>query len=169
MSPPPWEPPPPEDEGDSPPTNLPSLFIHPGQLAASATPRLFATILGTCVSVCLNDPVATVGGINHFLLPYGAGTSASGARYGNVALERLFQEVLQEGARRERLQAKVFGGMNSMHSLALKEDLGASNVSFALEWLARHAIPVVAQDVGGDRGRKLLFSSVDGAAWVKRF
>jgi chemotaxis protein CheD len=145
----------------------PHTFVHSGQVSASAMPHEFSTILGTCVSVCLFDPVAKVGGLNHYLLPYG--TQASGARYGNVAMDRLLQEMLSLGAHRERLQAKVFGGMTASHPTGAPHDIGVSNVSFALEWLAQKAIPVLAQDVGGQRGRKLLFQSQDGSAWVKHF
>jgi len=143
------------------------LFVHPGQVATSATPCHYTTILGTCVSVCLVDPVAAVGGLNHFLLPVGAGASFSGTRYGNLAVERLLRELLALGAQRERLQAKVFGGMTTGRHEGTARDLGANNVNFALEWLEKQAIPVLARDTGGQRGRKLLFHSQDGAAWVK--
>jgi chemotaxis protein CheD len=143
------------------------LFVHPGQVAASASSCHYTTILGTCVSVCLFDPVAVVGGLNHFLLPYGAGASFSGTRYGNVAMERLLHELLALGALRERLQAKVFGGMSSRQHQGSSRDLGAGNVTFALQWLEQHAIPVLARDTGGHHGRKLLFHNQDGSAWVK--
>jgi chemotaxis protein CheD len=151
----------------SEPLQTTGLFVHPGQVVASATPCHYTTILGTCVSVCLIDPVAAVGGLNHYLLPYGAGASFSGTRYGNLAMEHLLREVLTRGAHRERLQAKVFGGMASSQHQDTHRDLGTNNVNFALEWLERHAIPVLARDTGGHRGRKLIFHSQDGAAWVK--
>jgi chemotaxis protein CheD len=143
------------------------LFVHPGQVVASATPCHYTTILGTCVSVCLFDPVAAVGGLNHFLLPYGAGASFSGTRYGNLAMEHLLRELLTRGAHREHLQAKVFGGMTSSQYQDTGRDLGTNNVNFALQWLTEQLIPVLARDTGGLRGRKLLFHSQDGAAWVK--
>lgn len=147
------------------PAETRAFFVHPGQLAASATPRYYTTILGTCVSVCLFDPEAGVGGLNHYLLPYG--TELTGTRYGNVAMARLLRQVLDQGAHREHLRAKVFGGMTSSQPMALHQDLGGSNVALALEWLSATGIPVLARDVGGHRGRKLLFHSQDGAAWVK--
>lgn len=145
----------------------PSLFVHPGQLAASATGHVLTTLLGTCVAVCLFDEGAGVGGLNHYLLPTGGvGGGPSAARYGDVAVERLLQKVLGLGARREWLRAKVFGGMTASHA-ALHWDIGAGNVSFAREWLSTQGIPLVAQDVGGHRGRKLLFDTRGGSAWVK--
>jgi chemotaxis protein CheD len=151
----------------SEPLSTTGFFVHPGQVVASATPCHYSTILGTCVSVCLVDPVAAVGGLNHFLLPYGAGASFTGTRYGNLAMDRLLRELLTLGAQRERLQAKVFGGMESSQHQDTSRDLGTSNVTFALGWLAEHAIPILARDTGGHRGRKLLFHSQDGAAWVR--
>lgn len=154
-------------EGGSGPTAS-VTFVHPGQLIASATGEVLATLLGTCVSVCLFDEEAGVGGLNHYLLPHGGvGEGPSAARYGNVALERLLQAVWRLGARRERLRAKVFGGMAASHT-ALHWDIGASNVCFAREWLDTQGIPRVAEDVGGARGRKLLFHTRGGDAWVKR-
>ncbi|HYO60129.1 chemotaxis protein CheD [Archangium sp.] len=143
------------------------LFVHPGQVVASATSCQYTTILGTCVSVCLFDPVAAVGGLNHFLLPYGAGASFTGTRYGNLATEHLLREVLALGALRERLQAKVFGGMTSSQHKDPSRDLGASNVAFALQWLEEKGIPILARDTGGQHGRKLHFHSQNGSAWVK--
>ncbi len=150
-------------------SQIPQLFVHPGQVVASATPGVFITILGTCVSVCLFDAKVRVGGINHFLLPYGVGLEGSAARYGNVAMERLLSEVLALGASKSRLQAKVFGGMTGSLPASNPRNLGASNVAFALQSLEQERIPVVARDVGGERGRKLIFQSQDGTAWVKHF
>jgi chemotaxis protein CheD len=159
---------PPPYKREEPPAGLPQLFVYPGQVVASATPSLFITILGTCASVCLYDPVVAVGGLNHYLLPYGAATLVGGARYGNVAVEQLLREVLAQGAHKRRLRAKVFGGMTARQPASPYRDLGASNVAFALEWLAEQAIPVEAKDTGGPGGRKLLFHSGSGTAWVRR-
>lgn len=149
--------------------SLPTQFVYPGQVLASATPHEFTTILGTCVAVCLFDATAAVGGLNHYLLPYGAGALASGTRYGNVAMEQLLKGVLALGAQRERLCAKVFGGMVPARPAPNQIDLGSSNVTFALDWLAQQSIPVLTRDVGGTHGRKLLFHPQNGNAWIRHF
>jgi len=145
------------------------VYLHPGQLAASAGPCCVTTILGSCVATCLWDDVAGVGGINHFLLPHDAGRGLPSLRFGTPALARLLESVVELGARVERLRAKLFGGASVL--AALRRDtpsLGAQNVELARRFLWEEGIPLVGSDVGGDFGRKLLFHTHDGAASVHR-
>lgn len=144
-------------------------FVHPGQVHASRTPCAISTVLGSCVAVCLWDPRGQIGGLNHFVLPYhSANTLQLEARFANVAMQRLLAEVLDLGATRERLCAKVFGGACVLPSLAKRAGgLGTSNVEAARRLLGELRIPIVAEDVGGERGRRLIFYTDDGAAFVR--
>lgn len=142
-------------------------YLHPGQLFASAEPYAISTILGTCVAVCLWDGAHCVGGMNHFLLPDVMSGALASPRFGNIACHRLIEEVRLLGGRPRTLVAKVFGGSNPMLEGNATRNLGARNVALALSVLQAERIPVVAQDVGGARGRKLVFSLADGAAWVR--
>lgn len=148
--------------------HLPHLYVYPGQLYASATPCAVTTILGTCVSVCLWDPVARVGGLNHYLLPYPVLAQDASPRFGQVAIDQLFDRVLGLGAAISRLQAKVFGGMTCrFRAGGAGRDLGGSNVELAMKLLGERRVPVVASSVGGPHGRKLVFQLDDGTAWVR--
>ena len=121
------------------------------------------TILGSCVSACLNDPFAKVGGMNHFLLP-GAFDQAGpghGERIGVHAMELLINEMLQRGAARRRLEAKVFGGACLNAAL---NDIGGSNAAFALQFLRREGIAVVAECLGGRLARRIQFWPASGRA-----
>ena len=140
------------------------LYLAPGRLHASAGEAQVTTILGSCVAVCLFDPTAGVGGINHYLLP--SGSPASG-RFGDSATTLLLEAVLAQGADRRRLQAKVFGGACVLEAFRDTPSLGARNVEVADERLAAEGIPVVGRDVGGERGRKVVFEVATGAAWVR--
>lgn len=151
----------------SPEDPLFHTYLHPGQLFASAERYSISTILGTCVSVCLWDQVHRVGGMNHFLLPDVVSGAMASPRFGNIACHRLLERVLAVGARREHLVAKVFGGSNPTLDAPSTRDLGARNVAVALEVLAAERIPVVATDVGGARGRKIVFVIEEGAVWVR--
>jgi chemotaxis protein CheD len=118
--------------------------------------------------VCLFDERSKVGGVNHFLLPDQRADDVSSTRYAPGAIEALLTQVIALGARRARLTAKLFGGANVLH--AFQEGvrhIGAANVEAARAALAGYGIPICAEDVGGTRGRKLMFSAHDGAAWVK--
>lgn len=144
-------------------------YVHVGQLFASREPRVVTTILGSCVSVCLWDPAAQVGGLNHFLLPQCVENGISSARFGNVAIRDLLGEIGALGGARARLKAKLFGGASVIDAFqSPRGSLGMQNVELARRLLADAGIPIVAQDVGGTQGRKLVFQTNDGAAWVRK-
>lgn len=143
------------------------VYLQAGQVFASAEPASVVTILGSCVAVCLFDPVARVGGMNHYLLPLSVERERS-ARFGNVALALLLDEVLARGARKGNLRAKVFGGAGVLDGFQRSgRSLGHDNVELALRTLEREGIPVVDGDVGGRKGRKVIFQVDDGSAWMR--
>lgn len=143
------------------------VYLHPGQLHAAAEPTEVTTVLGSCVAVCLWDPEARVGGVNHYTLPLPPPGAATSSRFGDGAIEMLLQQVLALGALGSRLQAKVCGGGNAFGREGAVS-LGQKNVDVARERLAAHGLRVVAVHVGGSRGRKLIFQTDTGIAWVKR-
>ena len=151
----------------APPANGP-LYLHPGQLHADREPCVVSTILGSCVAVCLFDAAAGVGGVNHFLLPHESGDEAPVGRYGPAATRALIARVLALGASRESLAARIVGGANVLAAFHRQtRHLGTANVEAAREVLRAAGVRVVAEEVGGTSGRKLLFSFGDGAAWVQ--
>lgn len=143
------------------------IYLHAGQLAVSARPAAVVTVLGSCVAVCLFDPGARVGGVNHFLLPHHVERERS-ARFGSVAVPQLVDEVVRAGASRSALVAKVFGGASVIGALGEGRRLGDENWALALRLLEEAGIPVLDRDVGGQRGRKLVFITDEGTAWVRR-
>jgi chemotaxis protein CheD len=144
-------------------------YLHPGQLFVSHESYAVTTILGSCVSVCLWDPLTQIGGINHFLLPMDIGEDQASLRFGNLAVRELIEEVVRVGAEQARLRAKLFGGACVLEAFRGRENhLGAKNVTMAREVLAAADIPIIGEDVGGNRGRKLIFHTDNGSAWVKQ-
>jgi chemotaxis protein CheD len=146
----------------------PKIYLHPGQLFVSTENCAVTTILGSCVSVCLWDPMTGIGGINHFLLPALAGEGQTPTRFGDRAVRRLIDEVSALGAAHDRLQAKLFGGACVLDAFRGRENhLGAKNVAVARGELKSANIPILGEDVGGRKGRKLIFHTGSGVAWVK--
>ena len=144
------------------------IYLRPGQLDATRENAVFTTILGSCVAVCLYDPVTQIGGVNHFLLPVAGNNDQKSPRFGNIAVPDLLGKVVKLGAERRRLQAKLFGGANVIEAFRNRENhLGTQNVRIARELLAAENIPIISEDVGGQKGRKLVFLTDDGVAWVK--
>ncbi|MSP37959.1 MAG: chemotaxis protein CheD [Deltaproteobacteria bacterium] len=145
------------------------LYLHPGQLFASRQSHAVTTILGSCVAVCLWDAVKKIGGINHYLLPAFTGDGVASPRFGNVAIAELIEQLTALGCRKRDLQAKLFGGACVIAAFRNRAThLGWENVQTAEKILEREDIPVIGQDIGGDKGRKLIFHTDDGSAWVKR-
>ena len=146
-----------------------AVYLPPGRIFVSAEPCTVRMVLGSCVAVCLWDPLRAVGGANHFLLPYPGGNGQDSPRFGNVATQRLIEKMLAFGCTKPSLVAKLFGGSCVLEAFQNKEThLGTKNVSVARKLLQDEGIPVIAEDVGGQRGRKVIFQTNDGIAWVRR-
>lgn len=144
------------------------IYLHPGQFYAAGEESVVTTILGSCVAVCLCDRQARIGGINHFLLPISTDNEPHSHRFGDVAVIELIAKVTALGADPKRLKAKLFGGANVIEAFRDRENhLGTQNVRIARALLESAGVPVINEDVGGQRGRKLIFQTDDGAAWIK--
>lgn len=141
-------------------------YLHAGEMHVAESPTAITTILGSCVSVCLFDPVARVGGMNHFLLPLHVERERS-LRFGSVAVPALVESVLSAGASRAALRAKIVGGASVIHAFRGNRNLGEENAHLAARLLEEAGIPVLDVDVGGMRGRKLVFHTDDGNAWIR--
>ena len=142
-------------------------YLHPGRSFHSLTPAVVTTILGSCVSVCLWDPVRGIGGLTHYLLPTPLTGRVEASRFGTTAIPHLIEQLRALGAR--QLTAKIFGG-SAINTVLASEgrDLGTRNAEVAIEILEGLGIPIVAKDVGGNTGRKLVFQTDNGDAWIKR-
>jgi len=143
-----------------------AVKVLPGEYFVSSDDLLIMTVLGSCIAACIWDNKLRIGGMNHFMLPDGDGADGSG-RYGSYAMELLINEMIKLGARRETMQAKVFGGGAVMAGFTTM-NVGERNTRFVLDYLATERIPVVSQDVLDIHPRKVCFFPVTGKALVKR-
>lgn len=142
-----------------------AVKVLPGEYYVSADDLVVMTVLGSCIAACIWDPRVRVGGMNHFMLPEGG--SDSGGRYGSYAMELLINELMKQGARRETMQAKVFGGGAVMSSFTTM-NVGERNTKFVLDYLQTERIAVVSKDVLDVHPRKVCFFPATGKAMVKR-
>lgn len=145
---------------------FPAVKVLPGEYFVSTENIVIMTVLGSCIAACIWDNRANVGGMNHFMLPDGD-TSDGGGRYGSYAMELLINEMLKAGARRESMQAKIFGGGQVMHSFTAM-NVGERNTAFVIDYLQTERIPIVSKDVLDIYPRKVCFFPVTGKALVKR-
>ncbi|GLH81190.1 putative chemoreceptor glutamine deamidase CheD [Bradyrhizobium sp. SSBR45G] len=138
--------------------------VLPGEHYVSGERQeMLVTILGSCVAACIHDPVAKVGGMNHFMLPEAFdgewGHASAGMRYGNVAMERLINDVLARGGARHRLEIKVFGGANVLKGLS---NIGHRNADFVEAYLAAENLPITAYHLRGSQPRRVHYFPFSG-------
>jgi chemotaxis protein CheD len=151
----------------------PRRFLHPndgawhvqitqGETFVTTEPdEVLTTVLGSCVAACIRDPVARVGGMNHFLLPGTDSSDKDALCYGVNAMELLINGLMQHGAQRNRMEAKLFGGANVMAALS---DIGSRNAEFARHFLQEEGIRVVGGDLGGVNPRRIEYWPLTGRA-----
>ena len=145
-----------------------ALKVLPGEYVVTGRDVMLVTVLGSCVSACVRDPLAGVGGMNHFMLPDGEGSAAgASARYGSYAMEVLINELLKLGAARKRLEAKVFGGGAVLPGFTIN-NVGQRNGRFVLDYLVAEQLRLVAQDLFDTCPRRVHYFPVSGRVMVKR-
>ncbi|QCU89710.1 chemoreceptor glutamine deamidase CheD [Thiomicrorhabdus sediminis] len=144
--------------------------ILPGEYYVTKENERIETVLGSCISACVRDPIAGVGGMNHFMLPVdknakGSAELSDANRYGNYAMENLVNALLRMGARRERLEFKLFGGGRIMSSMT---NIGWYNIGFAFDYVYTEGFKVVSQDIGDVYPRKVIYYPLTGRVRVRR-
>ena len=141
-----------------------AVKILPGEYFVHDEDLLIMTTLGSCIAACIWDRNARVGGMNHFMLPDGAGESG---RYGSYAMELLINEMMKRGASRTTMEAKVFGGGQVVSGMT-SMNVGERNTNFVLDYLKTERIPILSKDVLDVYPRKVCFLPASGKAMVKR-
>ncbi len=149
-----------------------TVKILPGEFYVSQGQEMIVTVLGSCISACVHDDLTNVGGMNHFMLPMKKAVAhvdvtddSEAARYGNVAMERLINEIVRKGGNRHNMTAKIFGGGRITDSSI---DIGNSNIDFAREYLEIEEIEVLSEDVGDVCPRKVYYIAETNEVFVKR-
>jgi chemotaxis protein CheD len=145
--------------------------LLPGEYYVTTQTMVLVTVLGSCVAACIRDSQLGIGGMNHFMLPESVHEAdnplSSSARYGTYAMEILINELIKLGARRNKLQAKVFGGGNVLRGFTAT-NVGERNAAFVLEYLKTENIPILAQDLVDIYPRKVYFFPEDGRVMVRK-
>jgi chemotaxis protein CheD len=143
--------------------------ILPGEYYYTKQDMVIVTVLGSCVAACIRDRVTGLGGMNHFMLPDGgdSGPVSASMRYGTYAMEVLINDLLKAGARRESLEAKVFGGGAVLRGFTAM-NVGERNAAFVTSFLKTEKIPLLAEDLNDIYPRKVYFFPRTGKVLVKK-
>ncbi len=134
-----------------------NYFLKPGYILVPEVPTIISTVLGSCVAVCIFDRARKTGGMNHFQLPSTNKPEEATARYGNVATLTLIGMMLEEGSKPKDLEAQIFGG--AFQQATCPKNIGLENIRTARAVLARKRVPIVSEDVGGEKGRKVVYNT----------
>lgn len=143
-----------------------SVMVLPGRHYVTSSPEeMIVTLLGSCVAACIRDPIAAVGGLNHFLLPESNtgqwGQASAAMRYGNHAMETLINDIIKRGGERSRLEIKVFGGANVIGAKST-QGVGQQNADFVESYLRNEGFTIAAMHLGGDKPRRIHYFPVTG-------
>ncbi|NOZ11028.1 MAG: chemoreceptor glutamine deamidase CheD [Gammaproteobacteria bacterium] len=151
-----------------------TVKILPGDYYVCDGQEMIVTVLGSCISACIQDQVTKIGGMNHFMLPTKKGhdyeqsvnitDDTDTARYGNVAMERLINDIVKLGGNRHSMRAKIFGGGRITNT---RIDIGAGNISFVHEYLHTEGIQILSEDVGNIYPRKVYYIPEINEVYVK--
>ena len=150
------------------------VVIQPGEYyVVDHSSEGIATVLGSCVAVCLMDLERNIGGMNHFMLPGDFRNdevfASKSSRYGMFAMEKLINEMMKTGARRNKLQAKIFGGAHVLNFRKSDGNIPEANLNFVRTFLQYEEIEILSSDIGGNIGRKVIFLPTEkGKVLVKK-
>ena len=144
-----------------------AIKVQPGAFCISHENIVLTTVLGSCISACIFDPLRNIGGMNHFMLPASIHADDGGRsmRYGLFAMEQLINGLLRLGSRREDLQVKLTGGGDMMSGVT---SIGQQNIEFIEDYVAAEQLQVLAADFGGDQARKVAYFPQEGRMLVSR-
>ncbi|MCG8333394.1 MAG: chemotaxis protein CheD [Proteobacteria bacterium] len=157
--------------------NISRYILEPGDYYVTDKRVVIKTLLGSCVAACLFDPVNRIMGMNHFLLGSekkgleGSLITSESGRYGINAMELIINGMLKLGALKKNIKAKAFGGGNVLNfakDFEAQYNVGDLNSRFIKEFLETEKIPLVASDLGGNRGRVILFHGQDYTVFVRK-
>lgn len=149
--------------------------ILPGEYYVTACDEVIVTVLGSCVSACIRDTQMRIGGMNHFMLPVsskhsnmsGSKLNNDATRYGLFAMEKLINDILKNGGRRDFLEIKLFGGGKVIQHMT-ESDIGNRNIRFVKEYLETENLNVAAEDLGDIFPRKVVYFPMTGRVQVKK-
>jgi chemotaxis protein CheD len=151
--------------------NTTMTIIYPGEFFVSHH-DIIATVLGSCISVCIKDMKTGIGGMNHFMLPGDVRSedmfASASSKYGMFAMEQLIEEMIKKGGSKKHFQAKVFGGGHVLNFRKTDGNVPESNIDFVRAFLKMEQVEIIKEDVGGYSGRKILFFPDTGKVLLKR-
>ena len=134
-----------------------NYFLKPGFIYVATKPTMISTVVGSCIAVCVFDRKQKIGGMNHFQFPVIRNAKHATARYGNVAVSTLINLMINVGSKNEQLEAQILGG--AYNPEIADNNVGRENIRIGKKILAKRGVRLASEDVGGEKGRKIIFNT----------
>ena len=136
------------------------LRVDMGVVTMTEAGNSLTTTVGSCVAVCVYDPFRGLGGMAHVVHPMRSEymKPTMSCKFADVAVPSLITQMTEKGAKKLSLKAKIAGGANMFPSI--DENImmiGRDNIIAVRHYLKKHGVSIVAEDVGGETGRKVEF------------
>lgn len=148
------------------------IEVGMADLNIAKEPAVLTTLgLGSCVGIALYDPQLRIGGLAHIMLPDSTQikNNSNKAKFADTAIEQLVQLMINEGARKTRMVAKIAGGAHMFEFKNMDDAMriGTRNVTAVVQILSSIGIPIIAQDTGDNYGRTIELHTLTGMLHVK--
>ncbi|VAW17803.1 Chemotaxis protein CheD, partial [hydrothermal vent metagenome] len=138
-------------------TGLERVFLLPAEYHITKKPKLLATLLGSCVAICVYNKISKIAAMNHFVHAESNGEKTNIGRFGDLSCRHIIDSLLSVDGQRSNYEAKIFGGGAVVGHLGLGVGIGEKNIASGRQVLEEYGIPIIESDVGGSRGRKIYF------------
>jgi chemotaxis protein CheD len=137
-------------------------YLLPGELIVTSEPMKISTVLGSCVAVCMYDRELKVGGMNHYMMPFYKKEDDILLKYGDTSLNQLLNKMMQAGARKNRIVVRIYGGASVLRIENSTINVAEKNIGVAYDFVKKHNLVVNSVEVGGHKGRKVIFDTLAG-------
>lgn len=137
-------------------------YLLPGEMIVTSDAMKISTVLGSCISVCLYSPLEKIAAMNHFVLPFNTKNDPNRSRYGDTSIEDMILKMIQKGAEKKHINARIYGGSSMFINESNEFRIGERNTESAVKSLKKMGIPIVIKETGGNFGRRVLFDTSAG-------
>lgn len=127
--------------------------------------------LGSCIGICLYDPLIKLGALIHIMLPLNMEAGRKNTlKYADTGIRETLKQMEAHGASRSRITAKIAGGAKMFEvSSGGLGNIGQRNIESVRLTLKREGIKLLREDVGGTTARTLLFDVSNGAGCIRSY
>ena len=151
-------------------------YLKPGEILATKNPAIITTVLGSCICITMHNKLTKFSAICHAIMPsfdnskHRADKSRQIFQYVDTSIEWMFDQFKRNGIKSCDIEVKIFGGAEMLLENTLGSNpfvVGKKNIEVAMSAIKKNRLKLKACNVGGNKGRKLIFNSFTGDVFAK--